>query len=269
MGRRADVPWEPEDEKPPAADCRKIIPHGKSPSAPTAPPTSTAPSPASQPIYHLVHRLFERLDQMERRNQWRYERSKRRSKQRYEHLKLMIRSGYANIPSESDTPSEPSEEEADEQEEDAQAEDQHQESQHDEPQLEQSAESQAPIQAEPQAPTLPEPTEPAATHPSGGDDPSHLPTINEQPNEPRPEVGGENVESVVCSSTDSAPSTVETDEENGKDDPNEEMHESISKIRNAIRYVRASPSRKNKFKNFIKKARIQDKCTVQLDVPTR
>ncbi|XP_072060642.1 zinc finger BED domain-containing protein RICESLEEPER 2-like [Arachis hypogaea] len=48
-----------------------------------------------------------------------------------------------------------------------------------------------------------------------------------------------------------------------------EMHESISKIRNAIRYVRASPSRMNRFKNFIKEARIQDKCTVQLDVPTR
>ncbi|XP_025684611.1 zinc finger BED domain-containing protein RICESLEEPER 1-like [Arachis hypogaea] len=48
-----------------------------------------------------------------------------------------------------------------------------------------------------------------------------------------------------------------------------EMHESISKIRNAIRYVRASPSCMNRFKNFIKEARIQDKCTVQLDVPTR
>ncbi|XP_052111497.1 zinc finger BED domain-containing protein RICESLEEPER 2-like [Arachis duranensis] len=48
-----------------------------------------------------------------------------------------------------------------------------------------------------------------------------------------------------------------------------DMHESISKIRNAIRYVRASPSRMNRFKNFIKEARIQDKCTVQLDVPTR
>ncbi|XP_072066709.1 zinc finger BED domain-containing protein RICESLEEPER 2-like [Arachis hypogaea] len=48
-----------------------------------------------------------------------------------------------------------------------------------------------------------------------------------------------------------------------------EMHESISKIRNAIRYVCASPSRMNRFKNFIKEARIQDKCTVQLDVPTR
>ncbi|XP_057740345.1 zinc finger BED domain-containing protein RICESLEEPER 2-like [Arachis stenosperma] len=48
-----------------------------------------------------------------------------------------------------------------------------------------------------------------------------------------------------------------------------EMHESISKIRNAIRYVRASPSHMNRFKIFIKEARIQDKCTVQLDVPTR
>ncbi|XP_072087846.1 zinc finger BED domain-containing protein RICESLEEPER 2-like [Arachis hypogaea] len=48
-----------------------------------------------------------------------------------------------------------------------------------------------------------------------------------------------------------------------------EMHESSSKIRNAIRYVRASPSHMNRFKNFIKEARIQDKCTVQLNVPTR
>ncbi|QHN87124.1 uncharacterized protein DS421_16g552280 [Arachis hypogaea] len=82
------------------------------------------------------------------------------------------------------------------------------------------------------------------------------PTSNEVSNERTPEVGGENVESVVCSSTDSGvltkppphprskkrkvdstnvgvtpgatptnptPSTVETDEEDGKDDPNEEI----------------------------------------------
>ncbi|XP_057760663.1 zinc finger BED domain-containing protein RICESLEEPER 2-like [Arachis stenosperma] len=47
------------------------------------------------------------------------------------------------------------------------------------------------------------------------------------------------------------------------------VNESISKTRNAIRYVRTSPSHMNRFKNFIKEARIQDKCTVQLDVPTR
>ncbi|XP_057755749.1 uncharacterized protein LOC130974927 [Arachis stenosperma] len=83
---------------------------------------------------------------------------------------------------------------------------------------------------------------------------SSEPTSNEQPNEPTPEVGVENVESVVRFSTDSgvltkppphlkskkrkvdstnvgatpgatptnpAPSNVETDEEDGKDDPNE------------------------------------------------
>ncbi|XP_057730888.1 zinc finger BED domain-containing protein RICESLEEPER 2-like [Arachis stenosperma] len=173
------------------------------------------------------------------------------------------------------------------------------------------------------------------------------PTSNEVPNERTPEVGGENVESVVRFSKDSgaltkppphprskkrkvdmtnvgatsgatptnpAPCNVDTDKEDGKDEANEgritvakdcwnlyiseknrlktvfkqpnqsvlcnilnlvvndglkEMHESISKIRNAIRYVRASPSRMNRFKNFIKEARIQDKCIVQLDVPTR
>ncbi|RYR58635.1 hypothetical protein Ahy_A05g024498 [Arachis hypogaea] len=83
---------------------------------------------------------------------------------------------------------------------------------------------------------------------------SSEPTSNEQPNEPTPKVGGKNVESVVRSSTDSsvltntpphprskkrnidstnvgatlrvtptnpAPSTVETDEDDSKDDPNE------------------------------------------------
>ena len=52
---------------------------------------------------------------MERRNRRRYERSEHRSRRRYEHLKLMIRSG-SDIPSEPDTPSEPSEEEADDHE---------------------------------------------------------------------------------------------------------------------------------------------------------
>ena len=47
------------------------------------------------------------------------------------------------------------------------------------------------------------------------------------------------------------------------------MHESISKIRNAIRFVCASPSRMDRFKNVIKEARIQEKCTMQLDVPIR
>ena len=48
-----------------------------------------------------------------------------------------------------------------------------------------------------------------------------------------------------------------------------DMHDSISKIRNAVRYVRASPGRMDRFKSMIKEARIQEKCTVQLDVPTR
>ena len=38
-----------------------------------------------------------------------------------------------------------------------------------------------------------------------------------------------------------------------------EMHESISKIRNAIRFVRVSPSRMDRFRNVIKEARIQEK----------
>ncbi|QHO07513.1 uncharacterized protein DS421_14g464340 [Arachis hypogaea] len=123
LGRLADVPWEDADERPPAAECKKIIPHSRNflalgyrppfltapgdtatpsagPSSSTATPaTTTAPPPAPEPIYHLVHCLFRRLDQMERRN-----------KRCYEHLKLMIRSG--NIPFEPDTPSEASEEEA-------------------------------------------------------------------------------------------------------------------------------------------------------------
>ncbi|QHN92300.1 uncharacterized protein DS421_17g582510 [Arachis hypogaea] len=139
LDRRADVPWEDADEKPPTAECKKIIPHSRNflalgyrppfltptdetatpsagPSSSTATPaTTTAPPPASEPVYHLVHCLFQQLDQMERRNRRRYERSERRSKRRYEHLKLMIRSGN-DIPSEHDTPSEPSEEEADDNE---------------------------------------------------------------------------------------------------------------------------------------------------------
>ncbi|QHO11683.1 uncharacterized protein DS421_15g500280 [Arachis hypogaea] len=90
LGHRAEVPWKPADEKPTAADCKKIIPYNRkfqalgykppflidsaeaatssaAPSTPAAPATTTAPSPASEPIYNLVHRLFDRLDQMERR----------------------------------------------------------------------------------------------------------------------------------------------------------------------------------------------------------
>ncbi|XP_057752636.1 uncharacterized protein LOC130970536 [Arachis stenosperma] len=120
--RRAEVPWEPEDERPPIADCKKVIPHNKrfgplghrppitapteaatSSAAPTAPPTLAAPS-STQPFYHLVQRLFERIDQMERRNQRRYEQSKRRNKRRYAHLKLIMTTGRTDIPSEPNTP---------------------------------------------------------------------------------------------------------------------------------------------------------------------
>ncbi|KAE8683985.1 hypothetical protein F3Y22_tig00111164pilonHSYRG00067 [Hibiscus syriacus] len=48
-----------------------------------------------------------------------------------------------------------------------------------------------------------------------------------------------------------------------------EWNSSISKIRNAIRYVRASPGHMDKFRRCIKEARLRDKSIVQLDVPTR
>ncbi|RYQ96840.1 hypothetical protein Ahy_B08g092734 [Arachis hypogaea] len=100
------------------------------------------------------------------------------------------------------------------------------------------------------------------------------PTINEQPNEPRPEVGGENVESVTKppphprskkrkvdstnvgatlgeTPTNPAPSTVETDEENGKDDPNEETIKSL---------VEANPS--IKVKSVITKMQLKFNYTI-------
>ncbi|QHO34025.1 uncharacterized protein [Arachis hypogaea] len=152
MAHRVEVLWEPEDERPLIANCKKVIPHGKrfdpldyrppttapteaatSLAAPAAPPTSapptSAPSSTSQPVYHLVHRHFERLDQMEHRNQRRYEQSERRNKRRYAHLRLIMTSGRTDIPSEPDTPSEHSEEE-DEQEEDEPEETQQEETQH-------------------------------------------------------------------------------------------------------------------------------------------
>ncbi|XP_072054915.1 zinc finger BED domain-containing protein RICESLEEPER 2-like [Arachis hypogaea] len=48
-----------------------------------------------------------------------------------------------------------------------------------------------------------------------------------------------------------------------------EIHESILKIRNVVRHVRASPGRTERFKTMIKEARILEKGTVHLDVPTR
>ncbi|KAL4329348.1 hypothetical protein AHAS_Ahas13G0291100 [Arachis hypogaea] len=57
LGRRGDVPWEDADEKPPVADCKKIIPHSRNflalatPSSSTAAPAPpTAPPAAPQPI---------------------------------------------------------------------------------------------------------------------------------------------------------------------------------------------------------------------------
>nr|XP_048336254.1 zinc finger BED domain-containing protein RICESLEEPER 2-like [Ziziphus jujuba var. spinosa] len=48
-----------------------------------------------------------------------------------------------------------------------------------------------------------------------------------------------------------------------------EIHDSIAGIRNAIRYVRSSPSRLNKFKECVEKEKIEYKETVVLDVSTR
>ncbi|CAJ2643835.1 unnamed protein product [Trifolium pratense] len=48
-----------------------------------------------------------------------------------------------------------------------------------------------------------------------------------------------------------------------------DMHSSISKIRSAVRFVRASANRLDRFKVCIKETRIQDKSTVQYDCPTR
>ena len=51
-----------------------------------------------------------------------------------------------------------------------------------------------------------------------------------------------------------------------------EMHESILKIRNAVRHVRASPGRTERFKTMIKEARILEKrhcpfkCSYQVEL---
>ena len=47
------------------------------------------------------------------------------------------------------------------------------------------------------------------------------------------------------------------------------LHESIVKVRNAVRYVRSSPSRYDKFKACVEKVKIASKGCVYLDVPTR
>ncbi|XP_015940606.1 extensin-like [Arachis duranensis] len=152
------------------------------PSSSTATPaTTTAPPPTSEPIYHLVHRLFQQLDRMEHRNRRRYERSERRNRRRYEHLKLLIRSG-GDIPSEPDTPLDPSEEEVDEHEEElappqaAQAGTEQAAPQQEIPHQIQAADPEIPIQsAPPLQQTNPQTTttETPAIHPTSDDTPSH------------------------------------------------------------------------------------------------
>ncbi|KAL4600243.1 hypothetical protein ACB092_11G184500 [Castanea dentata] len=47
------------------------------------------------------------------------------------------------------------------------------------------------------------------------------------------------------------------------------IHESIAKVRNAVRYVRASPARFEKFQECVENEKIKAKCLLSLDVPTR
>ncbi|TXG47936.1 hypothetical protein EZV62_027230 [Acer yangbiense] len=48
-----------------------------------------------------------------------------------------------------------------------------------------------------------------------------------------------------------------------------EMHDSVVAIRNAVKFVKSSPSRFNKFKKCVEHDKIQNKGLVVLDVPTR
>lgn len=48
-----------------------------------------------------------------------------------------------------------------------------------------------------------------------------------------------------------------------------DLHDSVSAIRNAVRYVRSSPARLRKFKDCVEKERINYKGLLVLDVPTR
>ncbi|KAG5116840.1 hypothetical protein JHK84_042953 [Glycine max] len=48
-----------------------------------------------------------------------------------------------------------------------------------------------------------------------------------------------------------------------------EYHSSIRKIRNVVKYVRASPDHMDRFKIFIKEAKLVEKSIMQLDVSTR
>ncbi|TXG60438.1 hypothetical protein EZV62_015011 [Acer yangbiense] len=48
-----------------------------------------------------------------------------------------------------------------------------------------------------------------------------------------------------------------------------EMHDSVVAIRNAVKFVKSSPSRFQKFKKYVEREKIQNKGLVVLDVPTR
>ena len=47
------------------------------------------------------------------------------------------------------------------------------------------------------------------------------------------------------------------------------IHESIAKVQNAVRYVRASPARFKKFQEYVKNEKIKAKCLLSLNVPTK
>ena len=47
------------------------------------------------------------------------------------------------------------------------------------------------------------------------------------------------------------------------------IHESIAKVWNVVRYVRASPARFDKFQECVENEKIKAKCLLSLDVPTR
>ncbi|KAL0308961.1 UNVERIFIED_CONTAM: putative AC transposase [Sesamum radiatum] len=49
----------------------------------------------------------------------------------------------------------------------------------------------------------------------------------------------------------------------------EEQHESIMRVRNAVKYVRSSPARLKAFKRCVKKEKIDSKCLICLNVETR
>ena len=46
------------------------------------------------------------------------------------------------------------------------------------------------------------------------------------------------------------------------------IHESIAKVQNVVRYVRASPARFEKFQECVENEKIKAKCLLSLDVPT-